>query len=145
MALKAIDGIPILDAKYSITLHITKSDCSNSDPKHPESCAAARSIRRVLKPIDCRVHLGRIYIRQNKGNWLRYNTPPALRNEIIAFDRGGVFSPGEYVIKPLPPSQLATLGKRQGGEPKFKQARNNPNRKKRKSPHIVKNVRNGPA
>lgn len=143
MALKEIDGYPILDAKRSITLHITKGDCNNADPKQPSTCAAARTIRRELKAIDCRVHLGRIYIRQNKGNFQRYETPKALRNEIIAFDRGGEFAPGEYVLKPLPISQQT--GKRQGSKPKFKHSRNNPNRKKRKSPHVVINVRNGPA
>jgi hypothetical protein len=102
---KAIDGKPVIDAKSSITLHIAKQDCVGANPKRPESCAAARNIKRDLKAIDCRVHLSRVYIRQNKGNWQRYATPANLRAEIIAFDRGGAFEPGDYILSPLQPTQ----------------------------------------
>ena len=139
MALKSIDNIPIIDAKHPVVLHITKNDCKNADPKEPASCAAARTIKRELKAIDCRVHLGRIYIRRNEGNWQRYKTPKALRTEIIAFDRGGAFEPGDYELLPC-----KTNGKSQGTKPKFKHARLNKNRKKRRAPIVVKNVRNGP-
>lgn len=30
---------------------------------------------------------------------MRYFTPEALRTEIVAFDRGGTFQPGEYELK----------------------------------------------
>ena len=143
MKLKSIDGIPVTNAKHQLKLHITKRDCSVGDIKDPSTCAAAKTIRREYGAIDCRVHLGRVYIRQNKGNWQRYMTPRSLRTEIIAFDRGGEFQPGEYIL--AAPSAKRTTGKRQGGNSRFKNSRNNPNRKKRRSPTIVQNVRGGPA
>lgn len=143
MKVNAIDGVPVIDAKAPLTLTITKRDCNNGDPKEPDTCAAARALRREHGVADCRVHLGRIYIRQNKGNWQRFLTPKSLRSEIIAFDRGGAFSPGEYTLSPLPPANRTT-GKRQGSKPKFKQARDNPKRKKR-TKHVVADVRNGPS
>jgi len=138
MALKEIDGLPVFDAKRPIKLVITKHDCERGDPKHPESCAAARALRRSGAK-DVRVHLGRVYARQNDGNWLRYLTPRALRSEIIAFDRGGSFAPGEYHLLAPQPSHRAK-GKRYGG--------NKPSRKtgkKRRAPHIITDVRMGPA
>lgn len=141
-SVKGIDAIPIIDAKRPITLHITPKDCANANPKEPSTCAAAKCIKRELGAIESRVHLGRVYIRQNKGNWQRYQTPSALRNEIISFDRGGTFEPGEYTLLPIRPSHL--MGKRQGSKPKFTHARKNPKRKVRMK-HITANVRNGPA
>jgi hypothetical protein len=143
MQVKAIDGKPVLDAKKTVTLKITANDISKADRKEPADCAVARACRRELHAKEVRVHLGRVYIRQNEGNWLRYQTPRSLRSEIIAFDRGGNFQPGEHTLSPTPPSQRT--GKRQGSKPKFKHARNNPNRKPRKPPHVVTDVRNGPA
>lgn len=87
---KAIDDIPVIDAKRPLTLHINPADCKGADPQRPSTCAAAKAIKRELQAIDCRVHLSRVYIRQNDGNWQRYRTPKSLRTEIVAFDRGGV-------------------------------------------------------
>lgn len=136
---KRIDGKPVFDAKESIFLHISKNDCRDGDPKRPESCAAARTIFRELKAIDCRVHLGRVYVRQNKGNWLRYQTSQALRAEIIAFDRGGKFMPGEYKIAALQPSQHR--GKRKVS----KVAKSLVPQRGNRTPHRITNVRAGPA
>lgn len=142
MKVKGIDGKPVIDAKRSLVLHITANDIAKADRKEPADCAVARACRRDLHAKEVRVHLGRVYIRFNEGNWQRYRTPKSLRSEIIAFDRGGTFSPGEHVL-PIPDKR--PVGKRQGGKPKFKHARYNPNRKGRQPPHVVTDVRGGPA
>ncbi len=91
-----------------------------------------------MHAIEARVHLSRIYIRTNKGNWQRYITPSSLKSEIVAFDRGGQFEPGTYLMRaPSPANRLGaarTIGpkKARGG-------------KKRNKPHITRNVRTGPA
>ncbi len=69
--LKSIDGMPVIDAKQSTTLHITKQDIARGDRKRPDKCAAALAIVREMHAIEARVHLSRIYIRTNKGNWQR--------------------------------------------------------------------------
>lgn len=137
----AIDGIPVTDAKHPITLTITDKDCRGGDPKRPDTCAAARAIRRQEGVADVRVHLGRIYLRQNKGNWQRFKTPESMRNEIIAFDRGGAFNPGTYELSPIPPNEQKKRGK---AHSPMKQAQRGKG-KKRKKPHVVANVRTGPA
>ncbi len=134
---KAIDGMPVIDAKRPVTLHITRADIQHSDPKRPERCAAALAIKRDLHAIEARVHLSRIYIRSNKGNWQRYLTPTALKSEIVAFDRGGQFEPSEFVLKPAHPSQRLGVYRARGPHKTVG--------KKRRKPHVTRNVRLGPA
>jgi len=144
MKVKAIDGMPVIDAKRPITLTITDGDIAKADAKEPADCAVARACRRQLHVKEARVHLGRIYLRTNSSSWTRYLTPKTMRSEIIAFDRGGSFEPGTFTLPAPQPSKRAT-GKGQGSKPKFKHSRNNPNRKPRRPPHVVTNVRTGPA
>lgn len=135
---QSIDGLPVTDAKRPMTLHISKRDCSYGNPKHPDTCAAAKCIKREYKAIDCRVHVSRVYIRQNNGNWLRYVAPQALRTEVIAFDRGGRFMPGEYLLSPPKPSKPRKYrAPKKGGKRK-----SNGHRMKA---HVVEDIRNGPS
>jgi len=117
MALKKKSILPIIDAKRPITLHITRTDISRSDRKEPSHCAAALACKRMKGVKEARVHLSRVYIRQNNGNVLRFVTPQRLKSEIIAFDRGGQFEPGDYTLYPPTKTTKAT-GQRTGGKDK---------------------------
>lgn len=138
-----IDGKPIINATEPLELEIVSSDIDKADRKEPLDCVVARACRRELKAKEVRVHLSRIYIRFGGGSWQRFMTPAAMRADIIAFDRGGTFPPGKYVLNP-PPANRPT-GKRMGGEPKHNHARKNPNRKKRvRAYHVTEDVRSTP-
>lgn len=143
MALKQIDGLPILDAKKALVLTINDNDINKADRKEPADCAVARACRRDAHVKEVRVHLGRIYARQNEGNWLRYMTPRSLRSEIIAFDRGGKFAPGEYTLAAPTPSKKT--GKAQGTKTNKTNKNRNRKMKQRRPPHVVTDVRGGPA
>lgn len=94
-----INGKKVVDAKSKMKIHITKRDATEGDNKNPSGCAAARAAKRdIPNCISARVHIGRVYV-EHKDKWIRYFTPEALRTEIIAFDRGGSFQPGEYELK----------------------------------------------
>lgn len=140
MALKAIDGKPVFDAKKPITLNITPNDIAKADRKESADCAVARACRRELHAKEVRVHLGRVYVRMNEGNWQRFLTPRSLRSEIIAFDRGGSFEPGKFVLPAPHPAKQAS-GKRQGS-PTRKTGRRTGKQSVR---HVVTDVRTGPA
>lgn len=142
MPLNQINGLPIVDSKKSLKITINKNDIDMANPKEPADCAIARACRRELHVKEARIHLGRVYLRSNEGNWVRYMTLPALRNEIIAFDRGGTFAPGEYTLKSIPPSHK--LGERKSA-PKRKRSVAKKSKKRRASPHIVTDVRSGVA
>lgn len=141
MSRNSIDGLPIIDAKRPIKLHVTAADIGKADLKEPHNCAVARACRRDLHALEARIHLGRVYVKTNPGSWTRYITPKPMRAEIIAFDRGGHFEAGEFVLSAPSPNKL--LGKRRGTMTNTNKKKSQ--QKKRKSPHVVKNVRTGPA
>lgn len=130
-----IDGKKVRDAKKPLRLVVTEDDCRKASPKKPASCAVARACGRVAD--EARVHLSRVYL-LSEGQWSRYETPKAMRDEIIAFDRGGTFEPQEFRLKPPRPSRR--LGKHTGGQHPTRK-----NAKRRRKPHVVTNVRMGPA
>lgn len=145
----------VADATRGMVLHITKTDCARGDLKTPSSCAAAKALCRLDGVEAAQVYIGRTYVKQ-KGKWTRYATPPSLRNEIIAFDRGGSFEPGDYTLRPIQPSlrhenhaqrveYLARL-KEYNATPKRRrekqeQEKLREHRRLRKSGHVVKNIR----
>jgi len=129
-----IDGLKVFDAKKPVRLIVTEDDCRRANRKKPKSCAVARACGRVAE--EARVHLSRLYLRIN-GQWQRYETPKAMRDEIIAFDRGGAFEPQEFRLKPPRPSRR--LGQHTGGQHRLRK-----NAKRRRKPHVVTNVRMGP-
>jgi hypothetical protein len=99
-----INGLSVVDATKSITIKVTASDILKSTKKDQTECAAAIACKRQLKATEVRVHVGRTYIRYN-GQWKRYITSSALRDEVVAFDRGGDFNPGEYTLVSMQPSR----------------------------------------
>lgn len=106
-----INGKKVVDAKKPATIRITPKDVAAGDNKNPSSCAAARAAKHSIEDcISARVHIGRVYIEQ-KDRWVKYQTPQALRTEIIAFDKGGSFQPGEYTLKAIPPGETAAYKK----------------------------------
>ncbi len=133
-----IDGKPVINATKKIILHISPRDVAQGNNKDPGSCAAARACIRELGAKAARVHLGRTYVKFD-DKWLRFGTSHALRTEIVAFDRGGKFSPGTYYISPLQPSHRPA-GRRLGSvKTKVKIARKT--HRKRAKIHIVSGVR----
>lgn len=98
-----ISGSKVLDAREHLTIHVTKTDVRLGAKKDATSCAAANAICRQHGAVEARVHASRAYVKKGK-TWFRYAVPPSMRNEIIAFDRGGEFAPGEYTLSPVSPT-----------------------------------------
>jgi hypothetical protein len=125
-----IAGKVVQAAKGSVKIHITPRDIKLGDTKDPGACAAARALVRETGCKQARVHIGRTYLLVD-DKWLRYRTSGALRSEIIAFDRGGNFEPGEYQLHPVPPSDRHRIKPRS----KSRKVR------RRAVMHVVANVR----
>ena len=111
--MRMIDGMPVVDADKPVTIHITQADCERGSKKDPMRCAAALALKRVTGCDETRVHLACTYLRFG-NKWRRYATPPSLKAEIISFDRGGGFYPGDFRLRPMSP----TLRLRPKGKPK---------------------------
>jgi hypothetical protein len=127
-----IHGKQVVDAPRNRTIHITNRDVKRGGVKDPYSCAAALACKRDLGCTEARVNVGRTYLR--KGNkWVRFLTPTSLKYEIVAFDRGGQFEPGEYVL--LAPKGRERLGSSKPTGPKRRRG------KPRQSYHMTANIR----
>jgi hypothetical protein len=130
--IRMYEGLPVVDADESIMLHILPEDVKGSRKADPANCAAARACKRELKK-EAKVYKTRIYIK-NKNSWTRYITPMSITKEIVAFDRGASFEPGEYTVKAVP--QSARLGYHRG-----KSTEKSGLKKNKKPYHITANVR----
>lgn len=133
-----INGLPVVDAPKPVKLHITPQDVAKGSTKDPGACAAARACMRELNAEAARVHIGRTYLKL-KDKWVRFHTSRALRSEIIAFDRGGKFEPGEYYLSPMQPAKRT--GKQQGSKTKSKPRAERRHAPPRAKPHVVTGIR----
>ena len=134
-----INGTPVKDANEKLVVTITKNDVRRGTMKEAKACAAANALCRQTGAKEARVHFSRAYLKQGKV-WRRYAVPMALRNEIIAFDRGGAFEPGEYTLIPMQPTmRLDAPVKRKTGQKDGSRPQRG-NRPKRPY-HVVSGVR----
>lgn len=131
-----LNGKPVVDVKRKIVLTITPADVTSGRKKTPDSCAAAKACIRQLGATSARVHVSRTYV-EFPDKWLRFQTPAALRTEIVSFDRGHRFEAGKYTLAPMSPANIA-VGKRQGSKSSAQRGRRG---KKRSAPHMVHGVR----
>jgi hypothetical protein len=134
-----IDGIPVYDAAEPLILQVSKGDLQNAVRFNPAKCAFAQACWRELDIEDVRIHLGCVYLR-GKGSteWARYLTPKSLRSEIVVYDRGGAFTPGEFVLK-CPCGTKRNTGRRKGANTWVEG-----NGKRRQPPHVMWGVRGQP-
>lgn len=109
---RTFEGLPVIDADEPIALRVLPLDVKGAKAKSPASCAAARAGQRELNT-DVRVFLTRTYVKvkahgatkgENHDTWVRYKTPESASREIVSFDRGATFEPGDYTFVPLPAS-----------------------------------------
>jgi hypothetical protein len=138
-----IAGTPVKDADGPMVVKITKSDVRLGSTKNAKSCAAAKALCRQGAE-EASVHFSRAYIKKD-GVWIRFGVPLALRNEVLAFDRGGEFSPGEYWLKPVQPTVRLEAAKRRRYDgknaPKTKKRATNSGTKIKRPYHVVSGVR----
>lgn len=133
-----INGMRVKDARKPLRLVVTKNNIRTGNNKNPSSCVAAKALCELPEVEEARVHVSRTYIKmKGADHWLRFNTGRPLRTEMVAFDRGGAFEPGDYQIGPVNSRELEYRGRsvnpnKKGGArekgskdrtPKFKRAK----------------------
>jgi hypothetical protein len=139
-----IDGKPVVNAKSKLPIKVTDRNIKLGAAKDSGGCAIVKACQDLPGVMRARVHLKRTYL-EYKKEWIRYDTPIALRSELIAFDRGGSFEPGDYELRPLTPAEQKRFGRRQGsrrGDDRASQrARQRRTKPMRQKPHVVHGVR----
>lgn len=131
---RMFEGLPVVDGTKDIDISITPADVRNSKKKNPGECAAAVAGKRELHR-EVKVYMSRIYVKDTKKKrWERYVTPGNMSTEIVSFDRGSEFTPGEYAFK------APTTGQRLGADRRNRD-KNRKSGNKRRKYHITANVR----
>jgi hypothetical protein len=96
----------VKDASKDLIFKVTETDVRKARHKDHLECVLARACKRSFG-VSTIMALKTCYIIQ--GNTaIRYKVPERAAREIVAFDRGASFSPGEYRFKA--PSKREKLG-----------------------------------
>jgi hypothetical protein len=132
---KRIDGLDVHNASTAIRLNVTAADIKKGAPKNPNACAIAlAAVRQIKGATAAKVHLSCVYV-MIRGEWRRYRTPEYATREIVAFDRGGTFIPGEYDLLPISTASLVRRVDRIRGKAA------SPKRTKSRPRHVTLDVR----
>jgi hypothetical protein len=115
-----IDGKPVANASMALRLNVTEDDIKRGAPLNPYACAIALAARRQPDIVAAKVHLSCLYLLgKRKKHWLRYRVPEYATREIVAYDRGGRFVPGEIDLQPISTRELVRRVERiRGATPK---------------------------
>ncbi len=92
-----LEGLPVYDATEPLGFTVKTRDITKRGIQSPDSCAMALACKREHHSKDVRIHMKYSYVLE-KDHWTRYRTPASVSREIVAFDRGGSFDPGEYML-----------------------------------------------
>lgn len=97
----------VTDATKPVTIEVTKRDAASEGKKDHKACAMAVACKRKL-------HLDGVVISRSVAYLVkdavatRYGVPEQVAREVVAFDRGGAFEPGEYRLDK--PTRIKLLG-----------------------------------
>lgn len=92
------DGVPIIDADEDQLIVVTPNQVRHAVPGDPHRCAVALACSLLPDVVEATIHRSFSYLTY-EDRIVRYETPLALRYEIVAIDRGGHFAAGEYILR----------------------------------------------
>lgn len=93
----------IQDAVECVEIEVTKRDDKTATKKDHKTCAMAVACKRKLGLDGVLISVNTAYL--VKGNIARrYKLPESVAREVVSFDRGGGFAPGQYKLSRVPKS-----------------------------------------
>ena len=104
----------IKDADTPVIVTVRQSDISAAAKKAHNACVMAQACRRDMKADAALITISRAYIVFG-DEAVRYDVSTSTQREIIAFDKGAAFSPGQYAL--LPVCGTDRLGAKKGPPP----------------------------
>lgn len=124
----------VVDADRGAKIEVMPADSTSRGIKNHEACALAVACKRQMNLDGVIISRSKAYLVKGRVA-RRFNLSPSASREVVSFDRGAGFAPGEYLLSPIGPK--ARLGVRQGSG-KDQSTGNGPNKKFR---HLTANVR----
>lgn len=125
-------GKPVLDSKQPLTFTVSDGDVKKSKPNSPEECAGACAIKRLNPNVE-EVHMHRsITFVEFADRVVRYQTPCAVRDQLLRFDAAQKFEPGRYHLAKVSAAYIKARGKqhsppdRPHGDPNSPKKRSRP-------------------
>jgi hypothetical protein len=104
------------NATKAMIIDVPEQLTHSSRQRNPNNCVFAKACRNIPDVEEAIVHISTAYLKfKGEETFRRYRVNTRLRDQIVAFDRFGVFDPGEYTISVIQPSHRAD-GRRQGGK-----------------------------
>ena len=98
----------VTDADDDLLISVTDKDAKTSKKKDHNECAMAVAVKRQEQCSNVIISASTAYV--IKGNHAtRYKVPESASREVVSFDRGAEFEPGDYKLKAIAPS--GRLGK----------------------------------
>jgi hypothetical protein len=106
LRVRKIDGQLVSNAAQTLRLTVTAADVKKGVAKNPDACAiAVAAVRQIPGCTAAKVHKSVLMANtpvSGKPKWRRWKVPEYATREIVAFDRGGRFVPGDYEFQPVP-------------------------------------------
>jgi len=94
----------VVDSLKDLDIEVTEKDVSASRRRKHSECAMAVACKRTEKVEGVIIATSTAYLIDGKKA-IRYNVPKAVAREIVAFDRGAAFEPGDYSLLKIEPSR----------------------------------------
>ena len=93
----------VRDADEDLLINVTDRDDKTSKRKSHGECAMAVALKRQEKATSVIISARTAYVIKGKEA-IRYKVPEAASKEVVSFDRGAGFAPGDYKLKAQPKS-----------------------------------------
>jgi len=94
----------VVDANRNARIEVTKADEKAAAKKSHKTCAMAVACKRKFHLDGVIISAATAYL--VKGTQARrFTLPPSVAKEVVSFDRGGGFEPGEYELSRVEPSR----------------------------------------
>lgn len=87
----------VVDASRNARIEVTSKDEATSRKKSHKGCAMAVACKRKFHLDGVIISVNRAYlVKGDKAR--RFQLPPSVSREVVSFDRGGGFEPGDYEL-----------------------------------------------
>lgn len=93
-------GLRLIESTKPLILVVNAKDIKLASTKQADECAFARACKRRNTQVERAYFFRSTAYIQTKKTLTKYKIPTSMQKEIVAFDRGGKFAPGNYKLSP---------------------------------------------